>query len=181
MGTAGPVAISKDLTLVALGLTLLPLAATDPGGGDLSLNPPQLDIVKTGTLASQSSRSDEAAEVGVFPGIRCHTQNTPLLPLRKTCGFFPWILHISSPPSLASQQISLPLVYPPVSAQSTFARTFCFHSSAQHCKSPCCGPSPHLLCLHLPHKVSSKIQVLPDSRWGYILINPLEVGNVEHR
>lgn len=111
---------------VALGLTLLPLADTDPGRGDLSLNPPQLDTVKTEASASQSSRSEEATEVGVFPGIRCHTPNTPLLPLCKTCGFFSWILHVSSPPSLASQQISLPLVHPPVCAQSVFARTSCF-------------------------------------------------------
>lgn len=145
MRTAGPVAISKDRTLVALGLTLLPLAATEPGGGDLSLNPPQLDTVKTRASASQSSRSEEASEMGVFPGIRGHTQNAPLLPFRKTCRFFPWILHISSPPSLASQQISLPLVPSPVCAQSTFGTTFCF----QHLSlllNTCSGPSPHLLC-----------------------------------
>lgn len=111
---------------MALGLTLLPLAATDPGGGDLSLNPPQPDTVQTGTLASQSSRSEEAVEVGVFPVIRCHTPNTPLLLMRKTCGFFPLILHISSPPSPTSQQLSLPLVHSPVCVQSPFARTFCF-------------------------------------------------------
>lgn len=117
-GTAGPIAISRDLTLMALGLTLLSLAATDPGGGDLSLKLPQLDTVKTGSWASQSSRSEESAEVGVFPGIRCHTQNTPLLPLRKTCGFFPWILHISSPlPWPASRSLFLWCIHQSVLSQ----------------------------------------------------------------
>lgn len=107
--TAGP-AISKDLTLVALGLILLPLAATDPGAWwgwplpDFS----SARLYDNTALTSQSSRSEEATEVESFPGIRCHTQNTPLLPLLKTCGFFPWILHILPPlPSPANRTLFL--------------------------------------------------------------------------
>lgn len=114
--TAGPVTRSTclchppGLTHMALSLNLQPLAAADPGVCGvcvLSLNPSQPQTVKTGTLASQCSGSEGAAEVWVPRAITCHIQNTPSLPLLKAFEFFFRILHISSPPSpFTSQHIS---------------------------------------------------------------------------